>query len=626
MWDVLIQNATIFDGTGNAPITGDVAIQDGKIAAIGGQLTGKAKKTVDATGQWLMPGLLDIHTHYDLEVEIEPGLPESVRHGTTTVVMSNCSLGIAFGAQRKDGADPIVDCFARVENMPKHILERAAGIAEGWDNSADYMAHLDGLDLGPNVVPMIPHSMLRIEVMGLKASITRDPTPAELDAMCALVEKGMEEGYAGFSTDALPFHYLANDPNRRQKIPTQYGTYKELKRLTSVVRKHDAVWQATPPKDSPPETLRNFMLTSGRFHGKPLKLTAVAAMDIVSNKSLGALGRVLSSILNSKFVDGRFRLQALAAPFKVWSEGAITPLSEEIVELRRLNEPDLEDRQARMDVLDDPEWQREFRAMWYSGKRGLGISRLKRALTIEDHTLTRDLADMYIERAPIDSWAGEPISASYERYLNRKPNEDEVDFFDSLVEDMDEADYFISLLREFDTDLYWYTYAANTNPAVVKQLIQNPKMLPGFSDSGAHITNMAFYDVNLRALQMVQDDGLDAVSNMVSRLTREPAEFFDLDVGVLERGRPADVTIIDPEALRGHDGEGSVIENYRESFEHHQLVNRSDGVVSLVVIGGKVAWEGTDFTDALGKVKMGRALRRVGASQAASESFAAAAE
>lgn len=99
-WDLLIKNALVFDGSGAAPQSHDVAIHQGRIVAKGIDLKPHLARTViDGAGQWLMPGLLDIHTHFDLEVEVDPGLPEAVRHGTTTVVMSNCSLGLAFGLQ-----------------------------------------------------------------------------------------------------------------------------------------------------------------------------------------------------------------------------------------------------------------------------------------------------------------------------------------------------------------------------------------------------------------------------------------------------------------------------------------------------------------------------------------------
>lgn len=104
-----------------------------------------------------------------------------------------------------------MDCFARVENIPKPILKAVADKAI-WQTSADYLAHLEQLPLGPNMVPLLPHSMLRIEVMGLHNSISRDPDDAEIAKMEALLQKAMAEGYAGFSTDALPFHYLANRP------------------------------------------------------------------------------------------------------------------------------------------------------------------------------------------------------------------------------------------------------------------------------------------------------------------------------------------------------------------------------------------------------------------------------
>jgi N-acyl-D-aspartate/D-glutamate deacylase len=267
-WDTLIRHGLVFDGTGAMPVAQDVAIRDGRIAAIGPNLPAPdARRIIDATGRWVMPGLLDIHTHFDLEVEIEPGLPEAVRHGTTTAVVSNCSLGLAYGAQRKNGADPIVDCFARVENVPKHVLRKVVDRVT-WNDSQGYLQHFERLPLGANIVPMIPHSMLRIEVMGLDASISREATPAELETMGALVEKGMHQGYVGFSTDALPFHYLANSPNTHKQIPTQFAPYTELKALTGVVRNWGRVWQTTPPKDDKWATLRNFMLTSGRLFGR----------------------------------------------------------------------------------------------------------------------------------------------------------------------------------------------------------------------------------------------------------------------------------------------------------------------------------------------------------------------
>ena len=172
-WDTLIRNALIFDGSGEAPRQEDIALKNGQIAARGRALPeSQAGRGIEGEGKWLMPGLLDIHTHLDLEVDLEPGLPEVVRHGTTTVVVGNCSLGNCFGQQVEGEQNPIVDCFTRVENIPKSVLQKCVD-AVSWSNTGAYMDHFADIPLGPNVGVFLPHSMLRVEVMGLQESISR---------------------------------------------------------------------------------------------------------------------------------------------------------------------------------------------------------------------------------------------------------------------------------------------------------------------------------------------------------------------------------------------------------------------------------------------------------------------
>jgi len=599
--DMIIKNGLVFDGSGELPIIKDIAVANGKIVAQGEDLdVGKAKTTIDAAGQWVMPGLVDVHTHYDLEIEITPGLPESLRHGTTTVVMSNCSLGLAFGAQRKGDDDPIVSCFARVENIPKHVLKKVANKVD-WNSSDSYLEHLETLKLGPNIVPMIPHSMLRIEVMGLEESVSRHPTKDEVEQMKNLLQKGLNEGYAGFSTDALPFHFLANDPNRDKQIPTQFAPFSEIKALTSIVRDYDRVWQATPPKDSPPKVVRTFLLTSGLFHKKPLKTTVVAALDVASNGSIVKLATTLSRVLNSKLLNGRFYMQALAAPFKIWSDGPFNPLSEEIEELRELIETDLEDRESRRAILDNPDFQSRFRKMWMTGKEGFNLARLKRKMRREDYAFNRTLTDMFIDRCPVKAWEGQ----NFQHVLDAVLAGERPKGFETV---QDEVDLMIAMFREFDTELVWSTTSANRDPKLTRKLLMDPILLPGFNDSGAHLTNMAFYDCNLRALQLAKEGGDKDVAYMVRRLTRDVSEIFGIKAGTLETGADADITIVDPKALERYDGEANVERIYREEFEHEQLVNRSDDVVVATIIGGKIAWNNNGFTKKLNKEKFGRVL------------------
>ena len=617
-WDYLVRGATVFDGSGKLPQREDIAVADGRIAARGPELDpARARRVMDASGHWAMPGLFDIHTHYDLELEVAPGLPESVRHGTTAVVIANCSLGLAFGAQRRHGADPIVDCYARVENIPKAVL-RATADKVDWDNPREYLQHLNRLSLGPNVVALLPHSMLRIEVMGFEASISRDPTEAELQQMEALLEQALDDGYVGLSTDALPFHYLANQPNTGKTIPTQFANYAELKRLTGVLRRRGAVWQATPPKDSTLGTLRTFLLCSGRLHGKPLKTTVVAALDVQANRKIVRLARFLARFLNSRLLNGDFHLQALAAPFKVWSDGAVTPLSEEIPELRALNEIDLEDREGRRRLLDDPDYQRRFRAMWMHGKTGFGLARLKRWLRLEDYAFNRTLADMTIDLCPLPDWQGMTFQQVFDRVLAAgqgtlaDASDAERQLLDAQFSSVkDEADFMLAMLRTFDLDLSWYTVSANRREPLVRELLMDPLLLPGFNDSGAHLTNMAFYDGNLRALKLAAQGGDGDLAYMVKRLTRDAADVFRVKGGTIEVGDQADLILVDPIALQQLDHHNTAERIYRQEYQHNQLVNRTDGVVPLVMIKGHPAWSSDRFDPAFGRQRFGRVLDTV---------------
>lgn len=614
-WDVLLTGGLVIDGSGGQPATEDVAIGEGRIRCRGSGLDrSRADLVVDVSGCWVTPGLIDLHTHLDLEAEIDAGLGEVLRHGTTTVLMANCSLGLAYGNQRRNGEDPLVDCFARVENVPKHVLRKIADRAV-WETSAGYLEHLDQLALGANVVPMIPHSMLRAEVMGLRGSVTRQPGEAELASMEALLEQAMQEGYVGFSTDALPFHFLAEDPHRQTKIPSQWASYGELKRLTAVLRRHDRLWQATPPKDHPLQAVRNFLLSSGRLFGKPLKVTAVAALDIASNRNIRRLGTTLTRLLNSRLVGGHFRFQALAAPFRVYWDGPVNPLAEEIPALRELNLLDLEDRVGRQQLLEEPAFRDRFSRMWMTGKQG-GLAGLKRRLRLESMAFDRGLDQMFFYSGCPAPWTGESFQSVLGRLqawredpsLARDADEDSV-FKAAPPDAVEEAGFMLYLFHRFDLTLRWWTVSANRDPETVRALLNHPQILPGFNDSGAHLTNMAFYDCNLRCLQLAQQEGLERVASQVRRLTREPARLMGVAAGSMAVGDVADLAVIDPAALAHYDSEASHRFIWRDDYQHEQLVNRSDGVVRQVYVGGRLAWDGERLTPEVGRTRLGRALR-----------------
>ena len=602
-WDLLIRGALLFDGSGGPPRIEDLAVRDGRVATRGAGLDpARADQVVDARGLWLMPGLLDIHTHLDLEIELAPGLPESVRHGTTAVIVGNCSLGVAFGAQRRNGEDPILDCFTRVENIPKPVLRRVVDRID-WTSTAGYLAHLDALPLGPSVAALLPHSMLRVEVMGTAAAVGRAPTDAELAQMRDLLEAAMQQGYAGFSTDAIPFHYLANEPHTDRRIPAQYATPGELRGLLGVVRRHDRVWQCTPDAAHRVRTFLRFFLTSGRLFGAPLRTSALTAVDLTHERNTWKLFPAIARLLNSWLVRGRFHFQVLGTPFRMYAEGAICPIFEEFESSRGLMALDLEDAGARRRRMATKEFGELFVREWHDP----GAVR----------TFNRDLDALSIERCPVAEWQGETFGAVLRRlreFQSGLPGAARSDteaaalaaFPDPVGRD---GEFLLHLLRSYDRELRWWFIVANDRPEVLKRLLFDEHLLPGFNDSGAHLLNLAFFDGNLLTLQLAARESTQRVAHAVRRLTREPAEFFNLDAGRIDPGAPADLVLIDPEALLAYDTDAARVMVHREVLGHEQLVNRSDGVVRSVWIAGVQAWDGRDVTPALGTRRLGRTLR-----------------
>jgi N-acyl-D-aspartate/D-glutamate deacylase len=616
-WDTVIRNALVFDGSGGAPQQVDIALKDGKIAARGEVLPlSQAAQVIEADGQWLMPGLLDIHTHLDLEVDLEPGLPEVVRHGTTTVLVGNCSLGTCFGQQVEGGQNPIVDCFTRVENIPKSILNKCVE-AVTWDNTGDYLDHFSDIPLGPNIGAFVPHSMLRVEVMGLDHSISREPTEAELSQMEALLAQAMEQGYLGMSTDGLPFHYLANEPHTDKRIPTQFASFKEMKRLLQVVRDRDRVWQTTPILEKRSKAFLYFMLTSGRLFGRTLKTSALSVMEfaLAPKAHRGFLG--FARLANSRLFKGNIHFQALGTNFRVWSDGIVSPLYEELESTCKLIAREYDDVEGRMALLNDPQFVEQFRRDWQHGRGGRNLATLKARLGLPDHLVIRDLERMIFDGAPVAQWNGESMQAVYSRVLRYQRgsadaarSEQEREAFELFPRRLgDDADFMLHMMRTYDKSFRFWVDVGNVGNRATLDLLLHENAMPGFNDSGAHITNMAFFDGNLMSLKLAQQDSLQTVSTMVKRLTRDPAAFFGLDVGSLEIGVQADITLIDPEALKAWDSNDSRLLHYRELFQHDQMVNRSEGVVTGVLIRGETVWQHGAAGEALGKRPLGRALR-----------------
>jgi N-acyl-D-aspartate/D-glutamate deacylase len=324
----------------------------------------------------------------------------------------------------------------------------------------------------------------------------------------------------------------------------------------------------------------------------------------------------LSKVLNSWLFKGNMVFQALSAPFKVYGDGATCPLMEEADAFRELISEEIEDEESRRKVMADPAFVQRFKTSWNKGKTGFGIKRLTHKLNIDPDTFNRELKDIYIDTVPFEAWNGLCLLDVFGRVKAYQQSggaqgytsQDEKEMLEKFPANVEEADIFLTLLQLFDRQFRWHTTTANYRKEVLRKLVFHPQTLPGFNDSGAHLTNMAFYDGNLRTLQLAQEESIDLVSKAVSRLTREPAKLFGLDVGELKVGAKADIAVFNPQALSNYDSDENTQMAYREQFEQEQMVNRSDGVVEAVVVAGKVAWDGKAYLSAFGQEKYGDLL------------------
>src|SRR5262245_61923359 len=196
-YDIVIRGGRIVDGTGRSAFDGDVAIEDGRIVAIG-EVDGQSDRTIDAEGHVVAPGFIDAHTHYDAQLIWDPTANPSTAHGITTVLLGNC--GYTLAPVRPDDQDYLMGLFAAAEEIPKAALQRFAPFA--WESFPDYLDWLQGR-LGVNALTQVGHSAVRRFVMG-EAALERAATEDEVDDMVRLVEAAMDAGAAGISSSQAP--------------------------------------------------------------------------------------------------------------------------------------------------------------------------------------------------------------------------------------------------------------------------------------------------------------------------------------------------------------------------------------------------------------------------------------
>jgi N-acyl-D-aspartate/D-glutamate deacylase len=226
MYDAIIRGGTIVDGLGGAPRRGDIAIQDGRIAAIG-KVDAAARETIDADGALVTPGFIDAHTHYDGQVMWDDRLDPSFSHGVTSIIAGNC--GVGFAPVREEHRRELVEFMSGVEDIPGLVLDE--GLDWGWRSFADYFDRIAARSFTMDVASHVTHAPLRIEVMGERALRHEAATPEDIAAMCELVRGAMAAGAVGFSTGRIVEHRSS----RGDHVPGTFASEEELVALASAM-------------------------------------------------------------------------------------------------------------------------------------------------------------------------------------------------------------------------------------------------------------------------------------------------------------------------------------------------------------------------------------------------------
>ena len=563
-FDLVIRNGTVIDGTGAPAFTADVAVKDGRIAQVGA-VAGRGAEEIDAAGQLVTPGFVDVHTHYDGQATWDQRMQPSSWHGVTTVVMGNC--GVGFAPCKPEDHDRLIQLMEGVEDIPFPVLTE--GLPWNWESYPEYLDSLASRQFDVDIASQLPHAALRVYVMGQRG-VDREPaTQADINAMAAIAKRAMEAGAIGFGTSRTLNHRSSDG----SPIATLTAGEDELTGIAmGMAAAGKGVLQFVSDFTGGAEEfamMRRIVEASGR----PLSFSMVQSprapqsykvmLDWLSQAA--AAGLPMKGQAATRPVGVLFGLELTLNPFSqhpLYREISHLSLAERVA---RIGDPEF-----RALLLEEPDSTKAS----FAGTQPRNWGQMYLMGTQPDYEPT---ADMTV--AAIAAARGLPPAQVA---------------LDHMLQNGGRGMLYLPFLN----------YATG-NLDHVHEMLHHSQVVPGLSDGGAHvgmICDGSFPTTNIVHWTRDRTRGAKvSIERMVAAQCRDTAELVGLyDRGVVAVGYRADLNVIDYERLTLKSPEVA----YDLPAGGRRLIQRADGYTATI-LAGQITYRDGEPTGAL----PGRLLR-----------------
>ena len=503
MFDLVIRDAEIFDGSGAQPVRGDVGVTNGRIAAIGRKL-GAGKDTVKADGLALAPGIIDGHTHYDAQITWDPFVDPSPALGVTTAVLGNCGFTIA--PCRPQDRDLTMRHLTHVEGMSLEALR--AGVRWGFESFPQYLDMLQQQGVGPNIACFAGHSAIRTFVMGEEAT-ERAATDEEIARMAALVREAMAAGAVGFASSTAEAH----NGEGGTPMPSRLADDKELRALVRAMAEGGSgVYMLTKGSKTSIPYLEEIAVEAGRpvvvaalFHSNTNPTAAFTWLNQVNEARARGHQLVAQTSCCPLSMDFTFKSPYLFESMESWRP-AMTAHSGEALKA----------------VYRDPAWRAAVRKE-LEARRGRLVFNGEWDKLFVVETAKRE--NSKLEGATLAE-------------LAHKANKDPLDCI-------------LDFALEEDLDTMFVAQLLHNDDQAVGKILADPDTHISLSDAGAHLTFFCDAGFGLHLLgHWSRNLGVLDLPQAVHRLTGQPAKLFGIrDRGLLREGYAADLMLFDPKTV-----------------------------------------------------------------------------